>query len=120
MASEQGYITEPFTRIAIDIWASLNVHNFSQIYSDISPNPVAAVPSLHSAFPLIIAMFLVKAFGLRRMWWVLLYPLSMWVGVVYLGEHYVFDVLAAVALVLVTSYLIQYLFHWFRSRPKSA
>ncbi len=96
LAKEMGYITEPLHRVSSDVWWAMGVKDFSELYKNISPNAVAAVPSLHSAYPLIAALFVLRAFGFRRTWWIALYPISMWVGVVYLGEHYVFDVLAAI------------------------
>ncbi|MDX6742851.1 phosphatase PAP2 family protein [Actinocorallia sp. A-T 12471] len=96
MSSSYGYI-EPIHRVSYDIWTAVGIDSPDTLYSKLSPNLVAAVPSLHSAFPLLIFLFLVRSFGLRRVWWAALYPVSMWVGVVYLGEHYVFDVLCAIA-----------------------
>lgn len=100
MAKELGYITAPLHRISSDVWWAMGVQNFSELYKNISPNAVAAVPSLHSAYPLIVALFIIRAFSFHRTWWVLFYPISMWVGVVYLGEHYMFDIVAAVVYVL--------------------
>lgn len=60
-------------------------------------NPVAAMPSLHAAFPVVCAWLLVAAFG-RRAWWAWLYPTSVCVAIVYLGEHYAVDVAAGILL----------------------
>lgn len=90
MASDLGYI-EPIHRISSDIWYAMGVTNFSEVYSNLSPNPVAAVPSLHSAYPLLFVLFLAKLFSWKRTWWLMFYPISVWLGVVYLGEHYVID-----------------------------
>lgn len=95
MASTMHMIP-PIHRISSDIWTAMGVTNFSEIYNNLSPNEVAAVPSLHAAYPLLSTLFIWKLFGLRRSWWVIVYPLSMWVGVVYLGEHYVFDVITGI------------------------
>lgn len=56
-------------------------------------NLVAAVPSLHSAFTALVAMFLWKR--MRRRWRLLLlaYPLAMALTLMATGEHYFFDVL---------------------------
>ncbi len=116
LASELGYITEPLHRVSSDVWWAMGVENFSEVYKNISPNAVAAVPSLHSAYPLIAALFTIKAFGFRKVWWIALYPISMWVGVVYLGEHYIFDVLAAIVFVVVGTLAVRYGFRWYRSR----
>lgn len=91
MASDLHYI-EPIHRISSDIWYAMGVTNFSEFYANLSPNAVAAVPSLHSAYPMLFTLFIWRLFTFKRMWWVVLYPVSMWIGVVYLGEHYVFDV----------------------------
>ncbi|GLZ09940.1 hypothetical protein Acsp04_01750 [Actinomadura sp. NBRC 104425] len=90
MASEQGAIP-PVDRIAGDVWASLGVHSYSSIYDRISPNPVAAVPSLHAAYPTLFLLFMGRCFGWRRVWWLSLYPISVWLGIVYFAEHYVID-----------------------------
>lgn len=95
MASEQGYIP-PIHHISSDIWYAMGITNYSEIYSKLSPNEVAAVPSLHAAYPTLMLLFVAKAFGWRRVWWLIFYPISLWIGIVYLGEHYVFDALLGI------------------------
>lgn len=57
------------------------------------PNPVAAIPSLHAAAPVLVWLVGLRVW--RRWGWLLLvYPLAMAWAVVYLGEHYAVDVLA--------------------------
>lgn len=60
-------------------------------------NPIAAMPSLHAAFPALAALLAVQHFGWRGSFMVL-YALSVWVAIVYLGEHYVIDVVAGAVL----------------------
>ena len=120
MAKELGMIAEPLHRISSDVWWAMGIQNFSEVYSNLSPNAVAAVPSLHSAYPLIATLFIVRAFGLRRTWWLFMYPLSMWIGVVYLGEHYIFDVIAAIMFVMVGMWCVQRGFRWWRGRDRAA
>jgi len=63
-------------------------------------NRVAAMPSLHAAFSLLIVVFFLPR--VRGWWWrrlVLAYPVTMAAALVYLGEHYVIDVLAGWLLV---------------------
>ena len=55
-------------------------------------NKVAAVPSLHAATALLIALFF-WSWTKRWRWLLVLYPLAMGFSLVYLGEHYVSDVL---------------------------
>lgn len=60
-------------------------------------NPVAAMPSLHAAFPALAALIAIGHFGWRGAA-VGLYALSMWIAIVYLGENYMIDVVAGIAL----------------------
>ena len=72
----------------------------SFIASQIPRNPVAAVPSLHSAYALLT---LVIAWSWRRRvgYAFIVYPLVMWFSIVYLGDHYVADIIAGVAVALI-------------------
>lgn len=56
-------------------------------------NPVAAMPSLHAGFPVLVWLVLWYVWP-RWGWASVVYPLAMSLAVVYLGEHYVIDVLA--------------------------
>lgn len=119
LAYELGYFGGEFHRISSDVWRAMGVENFSEVYAQLSPNQVAAVPSLHSAYPLLASFFFIKAFGMRKMWWILIYPLSMWVGVVYLGEHYIFDVIAAIVFVVGAYAASIALFRWNQTPGRS-
>ncbi len=105
MASLDGYIYEPMRRVSSDVWWAIGVKDFSQIYANLPANPVAAVPSLHSAYPLLFTLFITRIWGLRRFWWVYIYPISVWVGVVYLGEHYVIDVILGIIYAVAAYYV---------------
>ncbi len=69
------------------------------------PNAVAAMPSLHAAFPFLVWLVLWRTWP-RWGWSAVLYPLGMAFSVVYLGEHYVTDVLAGWLYALVAYYLV--------------
>jgi membrane-associated phospholipid phosphatase len=56
-------------------------------------NSVAAVPSLHSAFTALVAMFLWPRVRPRLRPLLVLYPLAMGLTLMATGEHYFFDVL---------------------------
>ena len=101
MAAQDNLLGGPFVRISGAVATAMGVKNFSAVDAAVSPNNVAAVPSLHAAFPLIAAVFLILAFGWRRAGWTMVYPLAMWFGVVYMGEHYVFDVILGIGYALV-------------------
>jgi hypothetical protein len=101
MAAQKNLLGGAFVRISGEVAKAMGVKNFSAVDAAVSPNNVAAVPSLHAAFPLIACVFLIVAFGWRRAGWTAVYPLTMWFGVVYLGEHYVFDVILGIVYALV-------------------
>ena len=76
------------------------------VYRFVGANMVAAVPSLHAAYPLLTGLFVGRES--RRLIPVMaVYMASVWMAVIYLGEHYVFDVVAGVAYALVTYCLLR-------------
>jgi membrane-associated phospholipid phosphatase len=56
-------------------------------------NPVAAMPSLHAAYPTFIAMVAIYVWGKRGIP-VILLPVGVIFATIYLGHHYVIDALA--------------------------
>jgi hypothetical protein len=64
------------------------------VYS-ISSNDVAAFPSLHAAYPFLAFLFARRAFG-RAGWLMLAYTACIWFAIVYLGEHWVVDIIGGV------------------------
>lgn len=96
MASDMHLIPH-IHKVSSELWVSAGVQNFPTLYNEIDPNPVAAVPSLHAAYPLLVMLFVSR---LHRWWLTALfvgYTLSIWFGIVYMGEHYVFDVVVGAA-----------------------
>lgn len=101
MASDLGYI-EPIQRISSDVWWLLGIKDFPSFYNEISPNPVAAVPSLHAAYATLFALYVTKLFKSKWRFIAWVYPILIYVGTVYQGEHYVIDeVLGALLAVIV-------------------
>ncbi len=94
MASEQGYLP-PIKEVTGHVMSHFLPDSISvpTIYSVMRANPVAAMPSLHAAFPLLIYLFVVKKFG-KWGYLFLPYVIGVWIAVMYLGEHYFVDVLA--------------------------
>jgi membrane-associated phospholipid phosphatase len=66
------------------------------LYGSISGNPVAAFPSLHSAYPLLAYLF-ARTRWPRASLILLVWAAAIWFSVVYLGHHYVIDVVAGIA-----------------------
>lgn len=95
LAVENGVI-EPIERISSHVWMAMGLEDFPSIYNQISPNPVAAVPSLHTGWAVLLTIYIWRYFG--RRWGVLtaLYPLGVMFGTVYQGEHYVIDLLVGI------------------------
>jgi hypothetical protein len=94
MASQLGAM-EPTTRSMGIIWSHIPIAHFNDLFEKGSQyaNSVAAVPSLHAAYTLLIAMYLWRF----APWWgrVLLavYPWAMAFALVYTSEHYFVDIL---------------------------
>ncbi len=93
LASEMGLL-HPLERTTSRGWEIIGVGTaglFTEGQKTV--NLVAAVPSLHSAFCMLVALFLwprVRRRALRPL--LLLYPLAMGVTLMATGEHYFFDV----------------------------
>lgn len=115
MASEMGLIP-PLHKVSTDVWWSLGVHNFSEVYKQISPNLVAAVPSLHAAYAMLIYLWVRRAFGWRWSLAIIWYPLMMWVGIIYMGEHYVADALLGIIYAALSYWFTEFLYHRYGPR----
>ena len=85
-------------RVMANVGRQINSSLYDRTYSALGdPNPVAAMPSLHSAIT-----FLVFLFSLRAGWKVsvpmFIYAILMAFSLVYTGEHYVIDTLVGAAI----------------------
>jgi len=100
-AARDGVIA-PVIRGSARGWLWLHVNHAGNLLSEgqVASNPVAAMPSLHTAFATIIALFLARRFRSRLRYLFALYPLAMGLALVYLGEHYVIDVTAGIVYAL--------------------
>lgn len=78
--------------LAADRWIGIPL--FESAYKHLNPNKFAAIPSLHSAFPLVVWIFCLKRFG-KKAWPLGLYPLGVWFSAVYLDHHYLIDIILA-------------------------
>jgi len=92
MAGEQGLL-EGVHRTTAKGWEVIDLQTAALFsHGQGAVNQVAAVPSLHSAFVALVAMFLWAR--VRPRWRILLaaYPLAMGLTLMATGEHYFFDV----------------------------
>lgn len=108
LAAQDGHITgvHPIIKQAL---ASLHLDAAASLKGDPDAyNIVAAVPSLHVAFP-VVGLLAIRAFRLPR--WVLVVQLTQLVtvvfAIVYTGEHYVVDALAGALYAVVAWALVQ-------------
>jgi membrane-associated phospholipid phosphatase len=108
MASDMGLI-EPIRRISSDVWFSLGIHDFPSVYNQISPNAVAAVPSLHAAYSTLFALYISALFRSRLRFLAWIYPCLIYVGTVYQGEHYAIDEILGALLAVVVFFLSPWL-----------
>lgn len=93
LANANGDIGE-VTRVVGAVWEELGVHQAASVWQPGSnlANEVAAIPSLHTAYPVLILCFFWSSGTTTRLAW-LAYALAMSFTLVYAGEHYVADVL---------------------------
>ena len=70
--------------------------NKSWLESLMLPNPYAAVPSLHTAYSTLVAIFAL-AWRRRFGYFMCVYPLAMWFTIIYFADHYVSDILVGIA-----------------------
>jgi membrane-associated phospholipid phosphatase len=118
-AWEHGYLTGPVARISTAGWNAIGLHSAGNTLNALqveAANPVAAMPSLHTAYAMMAVAFFLPVVG--RRWWPLLlaYPLAMTFTLVYSGEHWVIDVLVGWLYVAATFTLVAYGERWWTRR----
>src|ERR1700759_1169449 len=97
-ASEQGLTKEPMRRIMFEVGEPLWGRYWGPLYKALGGNPWAAMPSLHFATSVAGAVSLTEASPEEgAVGWG--YARTLGFGLVYLGEHYVTDLLAGAGLV---------------------
>jgi membrane-associated phospholipid phosphatase len=118
LAGEWGYI-DNVNRPSDEAYKSFLPHRWQnydtfRLWTRASPNPVAALPSLHAAFPWLVLLVACATFR----WWGLLlvpYNLALWFSVVYLSQHWAIDILAGIAWATAIWLLVMWILVW---RPR--
>lgn len=82
--------------------------NLPTVYFSFAPNLVAAIPSLHAAYPMLVFIFCIKYFRAKALLF-LPYLLGVWISLVYLGEHYAVDVIIG-AIYAIAAYIANHYF----------
>jgi membrane-associated phospholipid phosphatase len=83
----------------------------SPLYSHLNPNQFAAFPSLHAAFPALAAVYAwsrYRALSLALIVW----TAAVGVSIVYLGEHYVVDILDGLLYVAAATIIVEAVTRW--------
>jgi len=135
-ASEHGYIAATHTNPGCDLpvtlsavprvtncgWDAIGLHSAGRLVTKGQGvvNPVAAMPSLHSAFALFVVLFFILR--IRKLWTLLLlaYPLAMGLVLMYFSEHYLIDILAGWAVAIAALVMVELAERWWAGRGRVA
>jgi|SRR5579884_309820 len=113
MAAQHGAIGEAHRTVKI-VWPHVPIAHYGSLFEKGQhyANNVAAMPSLHAGYALLLALFLWRMVP----WWarplLALYPAAMAFSLVYGGEHYVVDCIAGWAYAVVTYVAVEHAFAW--------
>lgn len=95
-ASREGLLP-PIERISTRGWSELGLHQAAELVhqGQAVVNDVAAIPSLHTGFAVLVAVWFWPRVPAGHRWWLrpllVAYPIVMLATLVYAGEHYVVD-----------------------------
>lgn len=94
LASQRGALA-PTHRIVRELWEHLGQRGIADLFSGTTlyANDVAAIPSLHAAYPTLIALFFWQGSRPGARAALALYAVVMALVLVYSAEHYVLDIL---------------------------
>jgi membrane-associated phospholipid phosphatase len=97
-AGENGYTSEPVRRIMVEVGEPMWGRAWPAMYQSLGGNPWAAMPSLHFATSVLAALLLAETGAdMGAAGWA--YALTLGFALIYLGEHYVVDLVAGTAIV---------------------
>ena len=111
LASRDGALDHT-TRVVHAVWESLGIEPAAKVFNGDAKlaNPVAALPSLHAAWPFMTLLFLWRRVG-RWRWLIVAYNAAMVFVLVYGAEHYFSDILMgwvyAIVIFLVVSRILR-------------
>ncbi|MGA5818785.1 phosphatase PAP2 family protein [Kitasatospora sp. NPDC094028] len=113
LVAQQGHLPQ-LTRV---VWETISVSGLPQADSLLEngsqfANDVAAMPSLHSAYPAMLLFFFWPTAGRRLRALLVAYPLAMAITLVYGAEHFIVDVFAGWAYAAVVVFGLR----WLRTR----
>ena len=83
-------------RILFQVDQAMGIPFYATLFVLIQPNPFAAFPSLHATYPWLVSLYSIKIKRIKALP-ILVIPLGVCFSAVYLGEHYVIDLVAGIA-----------------------
>jgi membrane-associated phospholipid phosphatase len=89
------------------VFATVQWGGFDWVYTHLVGNPVAAFPSMHAAYPLLVLLFLAERWKRAAIAWAFV-TVTIWFAVVYLGHHYVVDVIGGIVYALVGYFALRH------------
>lgn len=117
MASQNGFIPEVHDVFGAAFGSIVKGPAMPSIYNFMNANPVAAMPSLHAAYPFLVYLFMRRIYG-RKANFFLIYVFAVFIGVIYLGQHYIIDVLVGILYTYLSFKGVLYFFERRENRKK--
>jgi membrane-associated phospholipid phosphatase len=111
LAAQHGQIGEAHRTVKLT-WPHVPIAHYGSLFEkgEHYANNVAAMPSLHAGYALLLALFLWRLVPRWTRPLLALYPPAMAFALVYGGEHYVVDCLAGWVYAAVTFFSVEYAF----------
>ncbi|MGK2954763.1 MAG: phosphatase PAP2 family protein [Solirubrobacterales bacterium] len=100
-ASENDYTEEEIKRVMVEFGEDLLGPSWTRIFGTLNGNPWAAMPSLHFATATMAAILVSDAGGQVEGAIAWVYVITLGFALVYLGEHYVTDLIAGAGVVAI-------------------
>ena len=94
------------SRVLFDVDSNIGIPFFRTIFDYVSSDPFAAFPSLHAMFPWLISLFALKIKRTKALP-ILILPAGVWFSAVYLGEHYVVDIIGGIVYATVAFLIVE-------------
>lgn len=93
-------------RVLFQVDQAMGIPFYATLFVLIQPNPFAAFPSLHAVYPWLISLYSIKIKRIKA-FPILIIPLGVCFSAVYLGEHYVIDLVAGIVYSTVAFFLVE-------------
>ena len=108
LASQHGDLA-PTHRLVRELWDHLGYPAMAGLFSgsNLYANDVAAIPSLHAAYPVMIALFFSPRSGRAVRVGLWLYAVAMALALVYSAEHFVVDIALGWLYAIGTALIVQ-------------